>query len=259
MNEAHAAAVGHVVHLGKLEVRADSRNLKLARYIDDQVALPTVPASVDWSRKVTEWPMYGNDTLGDCTCAAVGHMEEAWSANEGSPEVPSDTDVTDLYWATGRADTGRYCLDVLNYWQSTGFGSDGEKILAFAQIDQANQAHVEFACWAFGGVYIGVQLPKSAQTQREAWTVTSGPDADVGSWGGHCVNLVDFTSAGPTCVTWGRLMPMTWAFFAKYCDEAYAVISPDFLDSRDRTPSGFDLEQLTADLAKVTSTPVSGP
>ena len=73
------------------------------------------------------------------------------------------------------------------------------------------------------------ELPKSAQTQQDEWTVTSGPDAKPGSWGGHCVNLVDYTSDGPTCVTWGRTMPMTWQFFDKYCDEAYAAISPDFL------------------------------
>ena len=109
-NEAHAAAVGGTVHLGKLEVKKDDRNLQLARYLDDAVVLPEVPASVDWSKQVGSWPMYGNDKLGDCTCAAVGHMEEAWSANAGAPEVPTDKDVLDLYWATGNADTGRYCL-----------------------------------------------------------------------------------------------------------------------------------------------------
>jgi hypothetical protein len=252
MDEAHAAAVGAVVHLGKLEVKPDRRNLLLATYIDDAVALPAVPASVDWSRTVANWPMYGNDTLGDCTCAAVGHMEEAWSANAGQPEVPDPQAVLDLYWATGSADTGRYCLDVLNYWQSTGFDG-GEKILAFAQVDQTNRQHLEFACWAFGGVYIGVQLPKSAQTQSDEWTLTSGPDAQPGSWGGHCVNIVDYAATGPTCVTWGRLMPMTWEFFDAYCDEAYAAISPDFITEGGQAPSGFNLDQLKTDLAQVTS------
>lgn len=251
-NEAHATAVGAVVHLGKLEVKHDARNLKLARYIDDAVVLPEVPKSIDWSAKVKSWPMYGNDKLGDCTCAAVGHMTEAWTANAGHEKLPTEQAVEGLYWATGSEDTGRYCLDVLNYWQSTGF-ANGDKLTAFAQVDENNQAHVEFTCWAFGGVYIGVQLPKSAQTQKEKWTVTSGPDAKPGSWGGHCVNLVDYTSDGPTCVTWGRTMPMTWEFFDKYCDEAYAAISPDFLGDGARTPSGFDLGQLQSDLAQITS------
>lgn len=251
-DEARAAAVGQVVHLGKLEVKHDPRNLMLATYIDDAVALPAVPASIDWSQKVQSWPMYGNDKLGDCTCAAVGHMEEAWFANAGKPHVPPEQAVLDLYWATGKQDTGRYCLDVLNYWQSTGFAS-GDKLTAFAQIDVKNQAHVEFGCWAFGGVYIGVQLPKSAQAQADEWTVTTGPDAQLGSWGGHCVNLVDYAANGPTCVTWGRLMPMTWEFFTTYCDEAYAAISPDFVATGGQTPSGFNLDQLKTDLTQVTS------
>jgi hypothetical protein len=248
-NEAHAAAVGQVVHLGKLEVKKDARNLRLAAYLDEALALPSVPASADWSQKVASWPMYGNDTLGDCTCAAVAHMEEAWSANSGSPEVPPEQAVLDLYWKTGKADTGRYCLDVLNDWQSNGFG--GEAILAFVQIDPKRREHVELACWMFGGAYLGVQLPRSAQTQKDEWTLTSGPDAQPGSWGGHCVNLVDYLQAGPTCVTWGRLMPMSWEFFDAYCDEAYAVISPDWLDAHGQAPSGFDLAQLESDLQAI--------
>src|SRR5580698_6904804 len=143
------ASVGRAVRLGKLPVEKDPRNLPLARYLDDEVALPQVPANVDWSRKVAAWPMYANDTLGDCTCAAVGHMEEAWSANVGDPFVPPDQSVVDLYWATGKTDSGRSCLAILNYWKDTGFDA-GHKLTAFAQIDQQNRQHVEFSCWAFG-------------------------------------------------------------------------------------------------------------
>lgn len=245
-NEAHAAAVGHKVHLGKLEVKKDPRNLQLARYLDDAVVLPEVPADVDWSKQVSSWPMYGNDKLGDCTCAAVGHMEEAWSAAAGQAEVPPEKDVVDLYWATGTQDTGRYCLDVLNYWQNAGFA--GEEILAFVQVDPSNQRHVEASCWMFGGTYLGLELPLSAQTQKDEWTVAAGPDSKPGSWGGHCVNVVGYTHSGPTCVTWGRLMPMTWEFFGTYCDEAYAIVSPDFIEKDGKAPNGFALDELKQDL-----------
>ena len=156
--------VGHEVHLGKLEVKPDSRNLQLARYIESQVVLPQVPEKVDWSQAVSQWPMYKNDALGDCTCAAAGHMEEAWSANASEPEVPSEKAILDLYWATGTEDTGRYCLDVLNYWQKTGLG--GETVKAFAQVDPHRREYIELGCWMFGGVYIGVALPASAKHQR---------------------------------------------------------------------------------------------
>jgi hypothetical protein len=41
---------------------------------------------------------------------------------------------------------------------------------------------------------------------------------------------------------------MTWGFFKKYCDEAYVVLSRDWLGSSDKNPSGFDLSTLLADL-----------
>jgi len=70
-------------------------------------------------------------------------------------------------------------------------------------------------------------MPLSAQAQFQAgkpWDVVRGPGGAVNSWGGHYVHVPGYTTAGPVCVTWGRKQQMTWAFFAKYCDEAYAII-----------------------------------
>ena len=100
-----------------------------------------------------------------------------------------------------------------------------------------------------------MKLPKSAQSQENAWTVTSGPDAAAGSWGGHCVNLVGFSATGPVCVTWGRLMPMSWEFFASYCDEAYALVSPDFLIDGKAAPNGLNLSQLSTTPARCAGSP----
>ncbi len=53
-------------------------------------------------------------------------------------------------------------------------------------------------------------------------------------------------------VTWGTVKAMSWGFYGTYCDEAYAVLSRDFLANR-KTPAGFDFEQLQADLAVITA------
>jgi hypothetical protein len=45
---------------------------------------------------------------------------------------------------------------------------------------------------------------------------------------------------------------MTWSFADRYVDEAYCILSPDFLLG-DHAPNGFDLEALRADLALVTA------
>ena len=54
----------------------------------------------------------------------------------------------------------------------------------------------------------------------------------------------------------GALKSMSWQFYATYADEAYAVLSTDFLKAG-KTPEGFDLAQLKADLADIEKVPSS--
>ena len=82
------------------------------------------------------------------------------------------------------------------------------------------------AIFADVGAGLGLELPKSAQAQIQTgqpWDVVSGPGSAPGSWGGHYVHVPGYTPLGPVCVTWGRKQQMTWAWFGKYCDEAYAI------------------------------------
>jgi hypothetical protein len=141
------------------------------------------------------------------------------------------------------------------------------------------------AIWLFGGLYIGIELPIRAQTQ-DVWDVPAnpGPDDEPGSWGGHAVYVVGYefpvttpslsapplpnqegNSAGPspvprvpnpgllTCITWGQTKKMTWAWLEKYCSEAYALVSRDWLSASGISPSGLDLAALEKDLEVVTS------
>jgi hypothetical protein len=61
--------------------------------------------------------------------------------------------------------------------------------------------------------------------------------------------VVAYDARGVTVVTWGALQTMTWTFWEAYCDEAYAILSNDYLDDKQQAPQGFDLQQLQADLA----------
>src|SRR5206468_10832394 len=100
-------------------------------------------------------------------------------------------------------------------------------IKAFAEIDRASRQEIKRAIFADIGVGLGFTLPDSAITQFHAgkrWDVVSGPSSRPNPRNGHYVHAPGYTTAGPVCVTWGRKQQMTWAFFAKYCDEAYAII-----------------------------------
>ena len=240
--------------LGKLPVKTDPRTLMLARYVD-RTKLPAPPASFDSTTHVAKWPMYANDRLGDCTCAAAGHMIEAWTgAARGHDTEISEKSVVSAFEAVKQVDPatgeeGAVELDVLNYWRKHGIGR--HKIGAFAKVATYDHTLVKSAAYLFGGLYIGLSLPKTAQGQAVwDWTHSLSGAARPGSWGGHAVDVVAYDKKGLTVVTWGQLQEMTWAFWDRYCDEAYCLISNDFLLAG-KAPNGLDLDALKADLALV--------
>ncbi len=243
--------------LGKHPARHDPRTLQLAGYLDS--ALPAPPARVDFAGKVANWPMMKNDTVGDCTCAAAGHMIEQWTTYTGAPRVLDDTTIIAAYSAiTGyqpgnpSTDHGANELDVLKFWRKKGIG--GDKIAGFVALEPGNHHHIKDAVNIFGNCYIGVALPLSAQGQT-AWSVPPGGATGTGapgSWGGHAVPVVGYDDRFLSVVTWGKLLQMTWQFWDTYCDEAYAVLSRDWIDkAKGATPSGFNWKQLEIDLSEV--------
>jgi hypothetical protein len=192
-----------------------------------------------------------NDTLGDCTIAGVGHAIQVWTLAKGNEVTVADSTVLQYYeqWDgynpnNPSSDQGGVELDVLNDWRQQG--SADHPLLAYADPDPQDSLHVQQAIWLFGGLYIGLQLPTSAQTQ-DVWDVGSGPNGEPGSWGGHCVFVPDYDADTLTCITWGQLKKMTWGFWGTYCDEAHALLSTDW-----KPQAGFDIAALQADLSTVT-------
>src|SRR5208337_5436095 len=120
-------------------------------------------------------------------------------------------------------------------------------LLGFADPHPADLLAVRQAISLFGGVYIGLSLPLTAQNQP-VWDVTdpTDPGAAPGSWGGHCVFVPKYDADSFTCITWGGLQKMTTAFWMEYCDEAHALLSKDWLGAVGAmaSPGGFDLAQL---------------
>lgn len=244
------------VKLGKGPVKDDPRTFKASRYME---AVSPPPPSVDWITQVPQWNMFGNDRYGDCTFATVGHLTQKWTTYAAGSEVTlSDQDILAGYSAvtgfdpnTGVNDNGAVELDVLNYWRKTGVG--GHQIAAYVKLDPHNHDQIKQAINLFGGVYIGLDLPASASDQidkGEVWDVVSGDRGAPGSWGGHAVHAGAYDEVGLTVITWGQPQNMTWAFWDKYCDEAYAVLSQDWINNN-VNPQGFDLATLQQDLSNV--------
>jgi hypothetical protein len=250
----------NIYKLGKKPVKVDHRTLQMSRY--RTTAPIEVPAEVSWVTKLSNLGEMLNDQIGDCTVAAAGHMIQQWSTYAAQPVIVPDSAILTAYEDPSvgnyspndpNTDNGAAMLDVLKYWRKTGIG--GHKIAAFVQVNPRNALEVREAVLLFGNVYMGAQLPASVQG-ADAWTVpdggTSSPDGMPGSWGGHCVPICAVSPETLTCITWGSLLKMSHGFFADYVDEAYAVLSTDWIEKNGISPSQFNLAQLDADLRIVT-------
>lgn len=239
--------------LGRLPVKHDPRTLKLEKYLGVEL---TAPPSINWGKNVTQWGMMMNDSLGDCTCAAAGHLIMTWTRNSGALVTPTDSDIVGAYSAiTGynpsnpNSDNGAIELDVLKYWQNTGIAN--HKIGAFVSINPQNLNHLRLATWLFGGVYTGVNLTSADMDASEAgkpWIITNN------NWeGGHAIPITSYDQDTFQFITWGTTQNATNDWVTGQMEEAYAIISQDWFSNSGLAPSGFDMDQLMADFNVVKS------
>lgn len=218
--------------------------------------LPSFKPSVDYASEVGNWPMYMNDTIGDCTIAGIGHMVGAWSRYAGGTEVVLTDDIIEAaYEVVGgyvpgneSTDNGCQMSDVLAYAQQYGIG--GHKVTAFAQIKEVTELTLNQALQVFGSVYLGINCPQSAEDQfgKGPWTYVKGSPII----GGHCITLQKFQQNARgdyTIITWGAEQAMTLEFARTYIEEAWVALSPDWLTSNGNTITGLDVAALTADMS----------
>ena len=244
--------------LGRRGIRRDLRTLQLAKYTSGLAAPPT---SCDWTKGLVSWGVLDNDTLGCCTISGAGHATQAMSLNASTEVTVTDAEVLAAYeaWcgydpADPNTDQGGIELDVLNLWRKQGFA--GKALDAYCAVDVGTTVLLKQAVATFGGLYIGFLVPNYImENTPQVWDVPT-PGQDAGIDGGHCVWVVGYDDVGLTFISWGNVYKMTWAFWAKYVDEAYALISTAFLNGSDVDPSGVDLAGLNADLAEIKLGPV---
>lgn len=240
--------------LGRKAVKTDSRTLRLQKYLTS--SFPQPPASVDWTKGKTAWNVLANDQLGDCTIAGALHQCMVWTLNQNKEITTTDGEAIEYYekWcgynpSDQSTDQGGVLLDILKQWKSQTLS--GNSINSFAEVTVSDSIEIQQAITLFGGIYVGVDLPLSAQTQianGQIWDVTGGSNGVGGTWGGHCIEVCAYDAKGLTCITWGSLQKMTWGFWNAYVDEAYCIISPEWLNVSNQTPSGLNLAQLQQDL-----------
>lgn len=206
--------------------------------------------------------MFGNDSLGDCTCAAVYHAIQVWSiAAQGAVDTEPDQDAVLLYeqacgYVPGQPNTdqGGVEQDVLSYVMLSGApvgagGTSRHRIAAFVEVDPRNFDDVKTAIAEAGITYIGFNVPSYLPEGAGAvWDVQS----DASNWsivGGHAVVAAGYDAAGLTILSWGAKYRMTWAFWSEFVDEAYMIADADWLRATGTTPAGMTLADLETQMS----------
>ena len=227
-----------------------------------------VPNVFGHGNTFANWGLNGNDKFGCCVEAGGAHETElinnlAAGGVTGKEVVKITTEntlsdyaaITGFNPATGENDNGTEVRAALEYRVKTGLiDSTGKrhKIGAFVFIEPGSIQHLIEAIFIFDAVGIGIKFPGSAMEQfnnGQPWSVVPGSNIE----GGHYVPLVGKPAQGDlACITWGKRQVLTEAFYKEYCDEAWAYVTPESLNTKTlRNWGGFNWNQLQEDLQNV--------
>lgn len=247
---------------GKKEARPDHRIKRLSAASLD---LPAPPMDSNWYAAIGDWPMCGNDEVGDCVEAAVLHLIQSFSTYAGSPLIPTTAEAVTFYEkAAGynptdpNTDQGSYVMGpggVMEYWHNNGVMCGGQlnKPQAFLQITQKNPIEWQQGVSIFGGVLTGLQLPEAIVSGDEApfvWENFDGPVA-----GGHEVLIVGYETLNSgryyDLVSWGQLYRASEKFLLHCVDETVVVVDPVAINARGLNAADLSLASLTTNLSKL--------
>jgi hypothetical protein len=226
--------------------------------------LPAPPATCDYSKPAAAAlaNVYGNDTLGDCVIAGIGHVVGVLTAGAtGTPFVYTNDQIIQLYGAIGGYVPGQPSTDqgcdeqtALNYWENNGAPAGSHRIAGWLSVNAADPTEYRAALWLFENLYFGLELPDAwinPMPAESGFTWNAAGPADPNN--GHCVVGVGYTAQGVVIDTWGMTGTLTDKAIAKYGTqdshgEVYTVVSQAAISqASQKAPNGFDWSQLIAD------------
>lgn len=200
----------------------------------------------------------------NCTCACDANIVQGITCyGQGSEVVVPDSVVLQAYEQSGfnpnagppgsnPTDQGWMVSDALALLKNSGMS--GHRIAGYGQLASVKDHTAVMTCAAeFGYLSIGINLPQSAMDAVNAGRLVWDVEGDGTIIGGHCTCVCGYTATGPVVWTWGLLVQVTWSFWDTYVEEAWPVVSQDWVSAASgKDPEGVDLVTLGAEFAAVT-------
>ena len=209
--------------------------------------LPTAPVKCTYALNV-QYPLAMNGKIGDCVVCGHIHLTQAVTQeNGGTYTYPGDAATQEEYFKlTGGADTGLVESTFLQAAKNSPIL--GSQIDTFGVLDPKNVDEIKSAIYTFGGAFLGVALPQSAQNQFPGtWSVV--PNSPI--VGGHCIVAIGYDTQFVYIVTWGQVIRCTWEWFTTYVEEAYAIIYTEEVQKNRGPLEQLDIARLRADIASL--------
>lgn len=227
--------------------------LSLASYFEAKKPLyPAPPPARDWTGD-GPYEIALNNKLGCCTIAAIVHLLQCHAMRHGGTLTISDADILRAYMTvsgydgTPQTDRGAMPIDALTYARDVW-----QVIVGFVKVNPNDQHEMHAAINLFGGVYVAARLPKRIYEQGTDWELPPlgqrSPQDEPGSLGGHAFASLGYNHTHYKVMPWTDATEAGNAWFDEYVDEAYAVLTPRWVDQKHIAPNGFDLTALRKDL-----------
>lgn len=243
----------------KMGRNASSGNLKMVPTLmrDPAFVSQPPPPVVDRSHLSPKFKMFYNDTIGDCTCAAVYNTMIAWQALIDSSIAIPEILAEELYSAvTGynpenpATDQGAAEDDVLAYGVRNGYATrDYVYSPMWGTIDPGNINLMASAVAKFGVAYQGIIMRRGDMTLLDnGQPLSIVPGMDMGIAGGHALLIWSYDGLRPQdrvqLITWGTLVSATWEWVLARSIESHGLFFPQLMSPAHQKLLGLDLDAL---------------
>jgi hypothetical protein len=218
------------------------------------------PDVVDWFTLIGQnWRMFGNDNIGDCVEAACANAVLQWSTINGHPHVIEMLYVESLYeklsgyiQGNKKLDVGTDMIETLEYWKGVGWNIgefERNKLDTYSILELTSRENIKRAIYYCGGVFCGVFVPGEYINCKESWTLERKLKSTKKD-SSHAIYIVGYDKHYLTFVSHGNTALMTWEFFEKYANQAYAILNPLWIKNG-ISPNGYKYEYLQQEMIKL--------
>lgn len=204
-------------------------------------SIPAVTLPIDYGvykGVQIQFPLYGNDRLGDCMYVAGLHCDQTWTGCNGQESSFDESTLENDYIQLSGGDNGLDEGTLVPAWRQGLASTPAANIIDTLDIDPTNAALMQYAIQEFGVVFFMLDVPDdwiNGFTSGGVWDAPARADQNNGH--GVMFNGVD-AQGRYKLRTWGDYCWLTPAGLAQCDPTAFIVCSLRWFNAQGYAPNG---------------------